>query len=210
MSVFYKLEVSFWACVSRLTQVTQNNKFEISLRYLKENEKNEVGFLLADRHQRFLQIDTIILGVTRHAQITQNNKLAISLQYLKKKRVMKLICCMHVSMKVCCKLILWFLVGMLKHSQSFQNSKFSILLQYLLEMKLIFYKQINIKISHKLISTFWASNFSTKWYYHYWWACLSILKVLKVTSFQKLYNISKMKLVIKSFHKILIKKILQV
>ena len=37
-------------------------------------------FLLADKRQRFLQIDAIILGVTRHAQITQNNKFAISLQ----------------------------------------------------------------------------------------------------------------------------------
>ena len=42
-------------------------------------------FLLADKHQRFLQIDTIILGVARHTQITQNNKFAISLQYFQKK-----------------------------------------------------------------------------------------------------------------------------
>ena len=42
-------------------------------------------FLLADKHQRFLQIYTIVLGVARHAQITQNSKFAISLQYLKKK-----------------------------------------------------------------------------------------------------------------------------
>ena len=42
-------------------------------------------FLLADKRQRFLQIDIIILGVMRHAQITQNNKFAISLQYLEKK-----------------------------------------------------------------------------------------------------------------------------
>ena len=52
---------------------------------LKENGKNEVALLLADKHQRFLQIDTIILGVTRQAQVTQNNKLLISLQYLKKQ-----------------------------------------------------------------------------------------------------------------------------
>ena len=30
--------------------------------------------------------------------------------------------------------------------------------------------------------------------YHYWWAWLSILSILKVTSFQYLYNISKKKL----------------
>ena len=68
-NVFCKVLVSFWVCVSRLAQSTQSNKFAISLQYLKENGKNEVGFLLADKHQRFLQIDTIILGVVRHAQI---------------------------------------------------------------------------------------------------------------------------------------------
>ena len=48
-------------------------------------ERKKLLFLLADKHQRFVQIDTIIIGVTRHAQITQNNKFAIFLQYLKKK-----------------------------------------------------------------------------------------------------------------------------
>ena len=71
----YKVLVSFWICVSRLAQSTQNNKSAISLQYLKENEKNEVVSLLSDKHQRFFQIDTIILGVARHAQITQNNQL---------------------------------------------------------------------------------------------------------------------------------------
>ena len=72
-------------CVTRVAQSTQNNKFAISLQYLKENGKNEVDFLLADKHQRFLPIDTIILGVCVHDQISQNNKFAISLQFLKKK-----------------------------------------------------------------------------------------------------------------------------
>ena len=51
------------------------NIFAIS----KKNVKNELDFLPADERQRFLQIDTIILGVcvARHAQITQNNKFAI-------------------------------------------------------------------------------------------------------------------------------------
>ena len=41
----------------------------------------EVGFLPADKHESFLQDNSIILVcVVRHAQITQNNKLAISLQ----------------------------------------------------------------------------------------------------------------------------------
>ena len=65
--VFYKMILSFWVCATRVTQSTQNNKFAISLQYLKENGKNEVDFLLADKHQRFLQIDTIILGVCGQA-----------------------------------------------------------------------------------------------------------------------------------------------
>ena len=44
-------------------QSTQTSKFTISLQYLKENVKDEVDFLPADKHQRFLQIDNIILGV---------------------------------------------------------------------------------------------------------------------------------------------------
>ena len=46
--VFCKVVVSFWVCISRLAQSTQNNKFAISLQYLKENGKNEVDFFLAD------------------------------------------------------------------------------------------------------------------------------------------------------------------
>ena len=33
------------------------------LQNLRKNEKNKVGFLHADKNQRFLQMDTIILGV---------------------------------------------------------------------------------------------------------------------------------------------------
>ena len=50
-------------------------------------------------------------------------------------------------------------------------------------IKLIFCIQINIKVSYQLILTPLASKFPTRWYYQYWWAWSSILKVLKVTSF---------------------------
>ena len=46
---------------------------------------DEVDFLAADKRQRFLQIDTIISGVSRNAEITQISKFGICLQYLKKK-----------------------------------------------------------------------------------------------------------------------------
>ena len=58
MKVFYKIILSFWVCVIRIAQSTQNNKFAISLQYLTKNGKNEVDFLLPDKHQRFLPIDT--------------------------------------------------------------------------------------------------------------------------------------------------------
>ena len=48
--VFYKLTVSLTVCVSRHAQSTQNNNFIISLQYLKENVKDEVGFFAADKH----------------------------------------------------------------------------------------------------------------------------------------------------------------
>ena len=62
-------------------------KLAISLQNLKENRKNEVHFLLPDKHQRFLQIETINLDVcvARHAQVTQWSKFAVSLQYLNKE-----------------------------------------------------------------------------------------------------------------------------
>ena len=63
------------------------------MQYLREKKKDEVDFLASDKRQRFLQIDTIILGVcvcvcvcvSRNAEITQISKFGICLQYLKKK-----------------------------------------------------------------------------------------------------------------------------
>ena len=65
--VFYKLVVMHWMCIALLPQSIQNNKFTISLQYLKENMTDKVDFLPADNRQRFLQIYTIILGVCGQA-----------------------------------------------------------------------------------------------------------------------------------------------
>ena len=65
--VFSKLIVSLWVCKARHTKSTQNNMFAISFQYFKENTKDEVDFLPANKHKRFLQIDTIILGVVDQA-----------------------------------------------------------------------------------------------------------------------------------------------
>ena len=52
--------LSIWVCVARHDQKTKNNKFIISSQYPKENGKDKVDFLPAFKHQKFLQIDTII------------------------------------------------------------------------------------------------------------------------------------------------------
>ena len=55
-----KMIVSLLVYVARHAQSIQNNSFTISLQYVKENMKNEVDFLPADKHSRFLQNDTVI------------------------------------------------------------------------------------------------------------------------------------------------------
>ena len=50
-------------CLARHNQSTQNNQFTITLQYLKENVKDEVDFSPTHKRQRFLQINTFILGV---------------------------------------------------------------------------------------------------------------------------------------------------
>ena len=73
-------------CVARHAQITKNNKFAISLQYLKKELSDEVDFLHADKHESLLQIDSMILiGMVNHSQNSQNSKFAISLQYLTKE-----------------------------------------------------------------------------------------------------------------------------
>ena len=57
---FFKLILSFSVCVAKHVQITQNNNFAISLQYLKTEVSDEVDFLHPDKHESFLQIDTII------------------------------------------------------------------------------------------------------------------------------------------------------
>ena len=63
IKAFYEMIVSHWVCIARHAQITQNNRFAICLQYVKENMKDEVDLLPADKRRRFLQGDTIILGV---------------------------------------------------------------------------------------------------------------------------------------------------
>ena len=66
-------------CVVRHAQITQNNKFAISLQYLKKEVSDEVAFLHANEPESLLQIDTMVLmGMVKLSQSSQNKKLAIS------------------------------------------------------------------------------------------------------------------------------------
>ena len=57
---------------------TQNNKFAISLQYLKKEVSDEVAFLYANEPESLLQIDTMVLmGMVKLSQSSQNKKLAI-------------------------------------------------------------------------------------------------------------------------------------
>ena len=73
-------------CVVRHAQITQNNKFTISLQYLQKKMSDKVDCLHADKHKSLLQIDTMILiGMIKHSQRSQNSNFPITLQNLKKK-----------------------------------------------------------------------------------------------------------------------------
>ena len=50
---------------------------------LRKKVINEIDFLHADEHEKFLQIDTMILmGMIKYSQSSQNSKFTMSLQYL--------------------------------------------------------------------------------------------------------------------------------
>ena len=54
--------LSFLVCVAKHAQITQNNEFALSLQYLKKEVSDEVDFMHADKHESFLQIDTMVFG----------------------------------------------------------------------------------------------------------------------------------------------------
>ena len=67
------------------SQITQNNKFAISLQYLKKEVRNGGDFWHTDKRQSFYKsVLSFLMEVARHVQNTQNRKLVIFLQYIKK------------------------------------------------------------------------------------------------------------------------------
>ena len=63
MKVSYKLILWFLMGMVKHSQSYQNSKFAMFLQYLKEDVRDEVDFLDADKHQSFLQVDFDTLGI---------------------------------------------------------------------------------------------------------------------------------------------------
>ena len=74
------------------SQITQSNKFAITLQYLEKEVMDGVHFLNVDKHLSFCNLAlSFLMEVTRHLQSTQNKKLIRFLQCLKKK-IVNLVC----------------------------------------------------------------------------------------------------------------------
>ena len=83
---FFKLKLSFSLCVAKHPQISESNKFAISLQYRKKEVSDEVDFLHTNKHEDFLEIDTMIFdGDGQVFPKFPKLKFAISLQYLKNK-----------------------------------------------------------------------------------------------------------------------------
>ena len=62
---------------------------------------DEADFWHADKNEKLLQIDTMILmDMAKHFQSFQNSKCSMSVQYHKKEDRDKLIFCMQISIKI--------------------------------------------------------------------------------------------------------------
>ena len=67
------------------SEITQSNKFAVSLQYLKKEVRNGVHFMHADKHQSFYKVALLFL-MAKHAQSTTNRKLVnFSFNMLRKK-----------------------------------------------------------------------------------------------------------------------------
>ena len=63
IEVFYNLILSLWVYVTRHVQSTQNKKFAYLCNMSRKAFSDEVDFLRADKHENFLQVDSITLSV---------------------------------------------------------------------------------------------------------------------------------------------------
>ena len=130
-NVFYMI-VSHWMRVARHVQSTENNRVTIFLQCLKENMKDEVDFLHADKCRKFFlkwyyHFRCMWPGMSRLPKITSLLFLRI---ILRRKWMMELIFPCRKAWKLFANLYEHSLIGMMNHSQISQNSKFRMSLQY--------------------------------------------------------------------------------
>ena len=111
---FLQVDSIIWVCLVRHTQSTINNKFTISLKYLKENVKDEVNFCLLIIVEglfkviQYYHFRFVLPGMPKLPKIIN---LPFLCNILRKKWMIKLIFCMQIIIKTCNKLILWFWWG---------------------------------------------------------------------------------------------------
>ena len=94
----------------------------------------EVYLWHADKHRKFLQVDTIILAVLSQVCPKYPKQVCIYLCNISRRtQGMKMIFCLQINTKVFYKLLVLLWVSIARHAQSIQNNKITISLQYLQE-----------------------------------------------------------------------------
>ena len=84
--IFYKLILSFWVCIARYVQSTQN-KLAYFCNILRKISGMKLIFYLQINMKVFYKLIVWLwVRIPSHSQSAQNNKFAMSLQFLKKKR----------------------------------------------------------------------------------------------------------------------------
>ena len=114
--------------MARHALITQNNKFAISLQYLKKEVSDEVDFLRADKHQSFLQFDFNTLGI----QVSYKVILSLLMGMIIVLKILKVISLQYMKKEVRDGVHFLHVDGHLeveRHVQSTQNRKFVIILQ---------------------------------------------------------------------------------
>ena len=161
IEVLYKLILSFWVCPTRHTQSTQNKKFAY-LRNISRKARGgggrgaEVDFLPENKHKRFLQVNSITLGLCSQACPWYP-----SLQYLckisRKAWRMNLIFCLQIKSKVSSNCYYHFRcawLGMHRLPKITSLLFLGSILRKNWVMKLIFWRQMSMKACYQLIVWF--------------------------------------------------------
>ena len=106
--VFYKLLLSFWLCITRHAQITQN-KFAYLCSISRKAWSMKLIFCLEINTKIFFKlIVSLWMCISRHAQSTQDNKFTIPLQHLKENVKYEVDFCLLIIVKGFSRVILSF------------------------------------------------------------------------------------------------------